>query len=637
MLFFTFLYGIEIDLTIENNLSKNDIKNRIIFAKYYLDKNITKSDKFVKEILEIDNKNRVAREILAYIKLHKEFYDKFKDVDIDEFYKKLYFNQKYKEIKKMSKFLSIIKSDYPKIITAKIYFWDGNYTKTEKILKLIEDKNRLDYIEIKAYLSFYRGDYKNAKYYFGLLYSATYKLNYAYKLIDCYILLGDIDSANKLLYKLSHKKTTPQLQQLKQKIAQKTKNRITALKKQYQKSKTFADLQKLVNVLLNINKQEAYRYLKEYINSHPDDTEAKYWYATYLSWDGDNKKALEILEKIVEDGDYKIKLLIAKIYSWSGEYLKAINYLNDIIANSKDKTLLEEAKLTKGLIYYWQRDYDKAKPILKGLNFIEAKEAMMVMDKNIRPLIKKYKLLLKKEPTNLDYILRLAQYSELIKDIDGAIRYYEEYYNLKPIPKIAHSLAKLYLLKKNHYKAFSYYEYWAYQKGDVDSLYELAKNYYYAGYNKSAISVINDILTIKKDKRALQLKSKILKYAPKMTQENSTKSLNDIFSEKSSQVLTIANRLYFNGFYNQASEYYNRYILDNPNDYEVRERFAYSLEFNGNYKKAGGEFFLLTWQKKNCDILYHYGVCLEKSNKKNWQTKHIKRHSNMHKNLYLVF
>ena len=44
------------------------------------------------------------------------------------------------------------------------------------------------------------------------------------------------------------------------------------------------------------------------------------------------------------------------------------------------------------------------------------------------------------------------------------------------------------------------------------------------------------------------LKAKILKYSPKFTTENSTKSLSDIFAEKSSKVLTIANRLYFNGF-----------------------------------------------------------------------------------------
>jgi len=630
-LFISFLYGIEIDLSIAQNLSKTDVKNRLILAKYYFDKNITKSNQLLEEVLKIDKNNTTAKKLLKNIKLQQEFVHKFKSVNIDEFYRKLYFNQDYKEIKVLSKYISIIKSDYPKLITAKIYFWEGNYQKTKEILKFVKNKNNLDYIEIVANLNFYEGDYQKAKNYFLILYKATYKLSYAYKLIDCYIFLNEIEKANILLDKLLKKdKNNKTLNKLKTKIDSKTKNRIEILKKKYQKTGKFEDLQKLVSVLLNLDRaEEAYSLLDEYIEKYPNDKNAIYWYASYLSWGGDNKKALKIVEKIVEEGDYKLKLLIAKIYSWSGEYQKSINYLNDIIANSENKNLILEAKEVKGLIYYWKREYKKAKPILefviKQKSAIEAKEALMVINGNIRPLIKKYKLLSKKEPMNLDYILRVAQFSEVIKDIDTAIEYYERYYNLKPLPKIAHSLAKLYLLKKNPYKAFSYYEYWAYQKGDKDSLYELAENYYYAGYNKSALSVINDILNIDtKYKKALILKAKILRYSPKFTQENSTKSLTDIFSEKNSKVLTIANRLYFNGFYDEASEYYKKYILDNPDDYEIRERFGYSLEFSGKYKEASGEFFLLTWQKKNCDILYHYGVSLEKSKKEKLAKKVFK-------------
>ena len=48
------------------------------------------------------------------------------------------------------------------------------------------------------------------------------------------------------------------------------------------------------------------------------------------------------------------------------------------------------------------------------------------------------------------------------------------------------------------------------------------------------------------------------------------------------------------------------------------------MEFSGKYKEASGEFFLLTWQKKNCDILYHYGVSLEKSKKEKLAKKVFK-------------
>jgi tetratricopeptide (TPR) repeat protein len=513
-------------------------------------------------------------------------------------------------------------SDYAKLITAKIYFWEGNYKKTEQILKLVKDKTLLDYLDIKAYLFFYKAKYRKAKNYFSILYSATYKLDYAYKLIDCYLFLNEIDKANKLIYILSKKyPKNSKLQKLNKKISSKQKDKIEKLKNIYKKSGKFRDLQSLVLFLLNSKKEEeAYKFLEKYIAKHPNDSNAKYWYATYLSWGGDNKKALKILENIVTDSDYRVKLLIAKIYSWNGDYVKSINYLNDIIENSGDKNLKLEAKTQMGLIYFWKHDYEKAKPILETIlkqkPLIEVKEALMVINGDIKPLIKKYKLLSQKNPTNLDYILRVAQFSEIIKDIDTAISYYEKYYNLKPLPKIAHSLAKLYLIKKDPYKAFSYYEYWAYQKGDADSLYELAENYYYTGYNKSALSVINDILAIdKRYKKALQLKSKILKYAPKLTQENSTKSLTDIFEEKDSKLLSVANRLYFNGFYKDASTYYKEYLLNNPKDYQIRERYGYSLEFGADYKLASGEFFLVTWYKKDCNILYHYGFSLEKSGK----------------------
>ena len=613
-IFLSFLYGIEIDTNI--TLSKDDTKNRLILAKYYFDKNITKSKNYLEEIVNIDKNNSTAKNLLQKINLKEELNNISSNVD--EFYKKMFFNQEYDKIKQFSKYLKVINSDYPKIITAKIYFWDGDYKKTKKILKTIKDKTSLDYVYIMAYMNYYEGKYKQALKYFSILYNATYKKEYAYKLIDIYILLNKIEKANKLISLL---KPDKQLNSLKQKINKKITQKIDKLKQIYQKTHKFEDLQKLVSLLFSLNKQdEAYNLLEEYIKNHPDDDNAKYWYATYLSWDGDNKKALKVLEDIVEDGDYKVKLLIAKIYSWNGEYKKSINYLNDIIANCDDKEIVIDAKLTKGLIYFWQKDYEKAKPLLKEVlskkPSIEAKEALMVIDGNIKPLIKKYKLLSRKSPTNLEYLLRVAQYSEMIKDIDTAIEYYEKYYNLKPLPKIAHSLAKLYLLKKNYYKAFSYYEYWAYQKGDEDSLYELAKNYYYSGYSKSALSVIRDILAInKKHKKALKLKAKILKYSPKFTQENSKKTISDIFNEKNSKLLSMANRLYFNGFYDEASSYYKEYILNNPEDNEIRERYAYSLEFSGKYKEASGEFFLLTWYKKDCNILYHYGFCLEKSKK----------------------
>ena len=69
-------------------------------------------------------------------------------------------------------------------------------------------------------------------------------------------------------------------------------------------------------------------------------------------------------------------------------------------------------------------------------------------------------------------------------------------------------------------------------------------------------------------------------------------------------------------FYFLVYNYYKEYLISNSNDYEIRERYAYSLEFSGKYKEASGEFFLLTWQKQDCMTYYHYGYTLKKSKKK---------------------
>ena len=624
ILFLSFIisFGMQIDTSVEKKLMKNDIVTRLMLVNYYFDKNLTKAKMYNDEVLKIDNKNKIAKNNVKKISKKEDLLKLTNGKNIDDFYRDLYFNNKYKEIKNLDKYLTVINTDYPKLITARIYLWDGNYKKVHEILKMVKDKTTLDYVELSGYESFYNGKYKQAKNDFSTLYNATGKLEYAYRLIDSLIYLGEIDKVSKFsTYLLKKYPNDEQLIKYKEKITSKEKEQFNKLLEKYKKTKKFADLQPLIYFLMSNNqKKRAYKLLDEYIKQYPEDKNAKYWYATYLSWDGDNTKALKILEKIVTEYDYKTKLLIAKIYSWNGEFEKSLNYVNDIILNSNNKQLIIDAKELKGLIYFWQQNYELAKPILENVlkykSSQDAKEALMVINGDLKPLIEKYKKLYKKDITNLDYILRIAQYSEKIGDIDTAIEFYEKYNKLNPENlNIAHRLAQLYLNQKNYYKAFSFYEYWAYSKGDVKSLYELAKNYYYSGYSKSALNVINDILKIKNYKPALELKAKILRYAPKFTQNNDSKTVADIFSEKNSKLLEVANRLYFNGFYEDASKYYKEYLLSNPNDVEIRERYSYSLEFSAEYKQASGEFFLLTWNKKDCNILYHYGFNLEKSGK----------------------
>ena len=625
----SFSFGFEIDVkSLEKNINKSDVKDRILLSKYYLKHyDINKSKKYAIEALKLDPKNKAAKKFITIIHLDEDFKKYLKDnnsslAKIDEFYKNLYDEHKYKEIKKNSIYIYFIPNDYPKLVTARVLMWDGMYKKSEYFLKLIKNKNSFDYSEIKAYDCFYLEQYSCAQRTFELLYSASYKLEYAYKLIDIYFFVNNIGKADSFISKLL--KVYPHSTKIldyKKRLIKLKKSQLLKLEKIYKNSHKFLDLQKLVFVLLSDNKnKEAYTLLQKYIKKHPKDENAKYWYATYLSWGDKNNEALKILENIKDNKNYKVKLLIAKILAWGGKYQKSINYLNDIIANSSDKKIIIDSKELLGLIYFWQKKYKKAKPILKEVlkrkSSVDAKEALMIINGDIKPLIKKYTLLHNREPYNLDYILKIAQFSEAIKDVDTAIKFYEEYYAKNPKIDVAHSLARLYLIKNNPYKAFGYYEYWAYQVNSEKSLFELAKAYYYAGYSKSALDVISEILRrYPNSKEAVDLKAKILKYNPKFTQNNSKKSIQDILNDKYQKLLTLGNRLYFNGFYKESSDYFKKYLLDNANDYVIRERYAYALEFTGDYKKASGEFFLLSWMKKDCDILYHYGFNLEKSGK----------------------
>ena len=550
--------------------------------------------------------------------------------NIDKYYQELYYAGKYKQIKRMYKYLKIIKSDYPKLVTARIYLWDGKYQKVSRILNTIHDKRNLEYVELEAYKCFDVGSYRCARKRFMLLFNNTGKLEYAYKLLDIYLYEGNIKKLNQFLKYLSKRYPNDRkLGKYRKNLLNHKTQQYQKLKQKYEKSGSFKDLQNLVYFLFNNNKKDqAYRLLETYVDNHPEDTNAIYWYAQYLSWYGYNKKAIQVLNNIVTPEDYKTKLLIAKFYAWDGNSKEALNYVNDIINNSYDDKFILPAKELKGLIYYWNQNYKEAKPLLKEVlkyKFSsEAKEALMVISGNIRPLIKKYKLLYRRNPNNSDYILRIADYSYKIHHYNTAIKFYEKYYKIKKDLNTAHILAGLYLIKKDYYKGFSYYEYWAYTKNDVKSLYELAQNYYYIGYYKSALKVISDLLKIQKYLPALKLRAKLLKNAPKFVQhkQNQMQQKNN---QEVEGLLEMADRLYNNKLYKSAIPYYKSYLLLKPKDYIAREKYAYSLEKSGKYKEASGEFFLLTWVKKDCDILYNYGFSLNKSGRKNEAQKIFKQ------------
>lgn len=611
----TFLFAININITSlekEVNANPKDVNNRLILIKYYIDKNETKALKYINEVLKIDKNNKYAKKFFYIIK--------FKNINADKKIKDLYDKQKYKEL---LKFFETYKNyekannlkDESLIKIARVYMWNGKYNDSLNVLSFVKDKTNMDVYEIKAYDYYYLGKLKKAEKYFKILFYSTGKSEYAKKLLDIYLTNKDLENAKKLLFYLKRNGNKSIVKEYNKKLTKEYEKYINTLYKNYQKEPSFKNLQPLFYAIYNQDKQKAYKLLEEYIKNNPTDNKAKIFYAQILTWDGNTKKALQYLKDL---NSIKAKLLLGKIFAWNGNYKKAIIYLSDVYDNGNKQEKYEALKML-GFISMWQGKKEKAKKIFKKLlkenpNDEDIKEALMILNGNIKPLIKKYEKIYFKNPSE-EIITKLADLYYQDKNYEKSALFYEKYLKLHP-EKIEtyKTLGNIYLILKNYYKAFSYLEYYANMKNTKEAYLYLAKAYYWNGFNKEALSVVNDLLKKYPNyKDAIMLKAKILKVNPRFVNSSTAATIDEYFNNKSKELLILADRAYFNGFYATASDYYKSYLILNPNDYSVREKYAYTLEYNKNYKKAAGEFFLLMWYKNDNLTKYHYAYNLQKS------------------------
>ncbi|QCT94150.1 tetratricopeptide repeat protein [Caminibacter mediatlanticus TB-2] len=604
------------------NQHPNDIKNRLIIAKYYLKKgDLNLSKKYINEVLQIDPNNKLAKGLQNQI-IYLKKYNTIKNTNnIHTQIKSYYANNKYTKLLNLYKTiknanqLSLL-SDNELLLIARVAMWEGKYNLSLQILNKIKNKKNLDYYEIAAYDYYYLGKYNEAKKYFSILYKTTNNKEYLEKLINIYFYLNDTNKIKQIL--LSIKRMFPDIaQKYEQKLKNLEQKEINNLYKNYKQNPSFHTLEPLVIRLYNTNKNEAFAIIENFLKNHPNNKKAQLLYAKLLSWNGDNQKALDFLRKNnIEDLD--AKLLIGKILAWQGEYNKALIYLSDVYNNGNNLQKYNAQKMI-GYIYLWENKKDKAKKIFKSLlksnpNDKEILEELMLLNGNIKPLIKKYKTLLNKNPDNYNFILKLANLYYLDKNYDKAIYYYEKY--LKKHPEnieIYKTLADLYLEKKDFYKGFGYFEYYANYKNTKKSYYQLAQRYYWNGFNKEALDVLNNLLkTYPNFENAILLKAKILKINPRYVNTNSAVNIQNYFDSKSQQLKALGLRAYFGNLYETAIEYFKEYLFLKPNDYDIREKYAYALEYNKEYKKAAGEFYLLMWYKKTPLIEYHYAYNLQK-------------------------
>jgi len=615
------IFALDIDLNLlKQNIKSdpNDLQDRLILAKYYLNKNeYNLSQKYLKEALKINPNNIFAKNLqkkLNYLIFIKKIKDKFKN--INNYVNYIYEKQQYKKLLSLYKKYPNLNYNKDSLIKiSRVAMWEGEYDLSLEILNKIKEKN-LDIYEIKAYDYYYKGDVKKANRLFKILFYSTGNKEFGLKAIETSLILGDVISAKKILALIKNSIPKKEIKKITSKIQKISNQYLNSLKEKYKKDPSFKNLQPLAIELFSKNPQKAIELVKKYISKHPTDNRAKILIAKLYSWNNQLQKALKYLSSILNDNG--AKLLYGQILSWKGEFQKAIKYLKEVEKNGNKKQQYE-AKKAIAFIKMWQNKNKEAKKMFISLlkenpKDSEVKEAIMILNHNIDPLIKKYSKLYSQNPNNYNIILKLANLYEMKKNYQKAAFFYEKYLKTHPQNiELYKTLGDIYLNLKKFYKGFGYWEYYASFKNNKKTYLALAKRYYWNGFTTEALNIIDKIL--KKDpkyKPALLLKAKILKVNPRFVLNKKQDQMQNFFNNKSKELLIYADRSYFNGLYVNAAKYYQEYIFLNPNNNEVREKYAYSLEYAKKYLDAAGEFFNLLWYKNTPLIKYHYAYNLQK-------------------------
>lgn len=632
------VYAFDIDINTLEQITQNNpdaFKERLILAKYYKKQgNNLKALTLLNEVLEKEPKQKDALKLKKQIEKRQLVLSIFREaglttnVSTQEAQKKLkalYINNQYKAYTQLYEALNtnnIQLDDQFHIQAAYIYLWDGSYNKSKKALKHIHQNYNIDATKIKADICYYQGDYKCASDLYKKLYQISYNLEYALKLIQSYIYLGETTKAQRVYDYISRKHPKSQkVHNIGKKLNSSLQSYLENRKNAYEKNKSYETLEAYAIALNEYNKTDKAINIIHNFNKQTPSNKSLLLEAKYLTWQGKTNKALEILENSSLKSNLEAKYMIAQIYSWDKKYDKSNKYLNEVIKNTQDKELLFNAKKTKAFIAMWQGNTKNAKKLFKALkkenpNDKEINEALMELDKNYNALIKIYKKRLSSN-SQPETLKRLAQMYQQTNKNSDAIKLYKKYLQKKPQDlETTKELALLLIEQKSYYDGFGYLEYYAAKKQSLESDLLLAKNYYWSGFSKEALDVLER--TIKRypeSQEALKLKAKILKVAPRFTTSNSGETIRMYFDNVASKQLQIADSLYFNSHYKSSLDYYKSYLEKHPDDHEVRYRYAFALENAQEYGKAEGEFSLIFWTKDSDELRYHYAYNMMKNGK----------------------
>ena len=621
--------------TIEQFRASNpkDITSRMLLARYYFDLNqFDNAQVYLNEVLAIDSSQLDAKKLKQKIAAFGSSKPVLASVSVNKPYTKeklgraiisLHEQQKYLDqisIYQLAQVSNIALDDKPLLLTARYYNWDGQYDNAENALKQIGVKTSIDYLEEYGKLCSTTEKYDCAIKSFSTLYSATQNKKYGLTLFKLYWQAGRFAEAERLFYELRKKYPDKnQLEQFEQQVGELRNKRIDELKQNYKDEPSLETFLAYISGLSETEQTEQAvflieKYLKE---SHSSDKVA-FQLATRLSWLGKNDRATEILLSMLPSEDKTIELRLGEIYAWDGQFDKAIERLSPL-TDFSDKSVAGAATKTLAYTYLWSGEKEKAKHFFtKTLSITpkdeSAKEELMILNGDVKPLLKKYLKRLQRNKTDVETLRKLANFYQILGNKKQALNYLTKLNKLQPANlNTQKELGEALVGDNQHYRGFGLLEKYAYQKNTPEALFGLAQQYYWAGFNDEAKDVLNDLLRLYPDnQQAYALKAEILKSNPRfVSDKNSQSGWQKYEQQKSEKQIELADRLYFAEFYKSSIPYYEEHLKTMPDDYEARYRYAFALQHSQKHREAAGEFYLMFWQKKDIELRYHYAYNLE--------------------------
>ena len=638
VVFFSSLYAMSIDVkTLEDIVAQNPqaLKERLILAKYYeQQKNDLKALVLVKEVLKQDPKNKNALSMQQKIERKAQIKDVFREAslstpvvqaDAQKRLQSYYDANNYQFYSNLYQALvdnNIHLDDAYHIKAAYIYLWDARYEQAQEALSHLQTPNSIDEAKIRADICYYKGNYNCAIRWYEKLYNSSYNLDYAIKLLNSYIYAGENARAQRLYNYLIRKyPKSSDLRKVGDKLKEIKEKYLKSKKEAYEADPNDLTLESYATALNSLG------YIKENLallhkhNETMATPKSLLLEAKYLTWANQSDKALEVLHSEKLGSDLNAKLLLGKIYSWDQKFDEAKRYLQEVVSKAKSKTLRYDAQKSLAYVQMWNKERGIAKKSFEALLKINPKdkdvqEALMELNNDYAGLIKIYEKRLRHGGTLADE-KRLADLYMGNKEPARAVAHLKRYVQGNPDDlEATKALGELLVSQKDYYQGFGYLEYYAAQKHDAASAIVLAKNYYWNGFSKEALDVLDRLLQEEpENQEALKLKAKILKISPRYTTSNSGATIGSYFEGNAKSQLELADALYFNSHFKASLMYYENYLKVHPTDHKARLRYAYALENAGEHGKAEGEFALMRWTQDTEEIRYHYAYNMMKNNK----------------------